>query len=229
MKLTHYGITFRRIQRADIEKLRQWRNLDTIRQKMVYRQHNTKTMQREWFKSIENSYHFSYYIIHYNNTDIGIIHQKNFNLPGKMKESGIFIVDEKYKNGHIPIISSLTMIDIAFYAMLQKNLTIRVLKNNQEALNYNYDLGYKIDKEEKDYFILQLTVKDYITKTKKLRAAINKLYGISNIELFLEPIDFNLGYAPYFIDIIHKIPKKHILEITETVNSLKLVMNIDSN
>ena len=109
MKFIRYGITFRRIQREDIEKVRQWRNSKAIRQKMIYRKYITQKMQEKWFSGIEKSYHHSYYIIHFEGKDIGLLNQKNFRVPGKMKESGIFIVNDNYKTSYIPVIASLIM------------------------------------------------------------------------------------------------------------------------
>ncbi len=229
MKFIRYDITLRRIQLSDIEKLRQWRNSDAIRKKMIFQEYITKKMQLEWFKNIENSYHSSYYIISYKGNDVGVLNQKNFRLPGKMRESGIFIVNEKYINSHIPVIASITMIEASFYAMQKTESFVRVLKNNQEAFNYNYSLGYKIFKEEKDHFIMRLTLDDYLSKTKKLRKAIKNLYKKSQLEFYLEPIDFQLGYAPFFRNLIYEVPKKYILQFEETYNSLKIVLDLDIN
>ncbi len=227
MKFIRYGITFRRIQKADIEKLRQWRNSENIRQKMIYRKHITPEMQEAWFRTIEKSYHSSYYMINYEGKDIGLLNQKNFRVPGKMTESGIFLIDNNYKTSYIPVIASLTMIEGAFFAMGETESFVRVLKNNQEALDYNFSLGYKIFEKETDYFVLKMTPETFLQKTKKLRKAIRNIYGKSNFELFLEPIDFQLGYAPFFRDLIFNIPDKFIISREETLNSLKLVMDID--
>jgi RimJ/RimL family protein N-acetyltransferase len=227
MKFTRYGITFRRIQKEDIEKVRQWRNSETIRQKMIYRKYITPEMQEKWFSGIEKSYHHSYYIIHFEGKDIGLFNQKNFRISGKMAESGIFIADEQYQSSHIPVIASLIMIEIFFFAMRETESFARVLKNNTEALNYNYELGYKIYKEEDNHLILRMTPESFLQKTKKLRKAIRNLYGDSFLEVFLEPIDFQLGYAPFFRDLILRIPEKFIEYKKETGNSLEIRININ--
>jgi len=227
MKFIRYGITFRRIQRQDIERLRKWRNSDAIRNKMIYRKHITSEMQKKWFKTIEKSYHHSYYIINAEGKDIGLFNQKNFRVPGKMTESGIFLIDEQYKTSYIPVIASLTLIRSSFFFMGEKESFVRVIKTNQEALDYNFGLGYKIYKEEDEVYILKMTPETFLSKTKKLRKSIRNLYGKSNFELFLEPIDYELGYALFFRDIISKISEKYIVEFNETSNSFKVVLDLD--
>ncbi len=229
MKFIRYGITFRRIQKQDIEKLRKWRNSDAIRNKMIYREYITSEMQKKWFQTIEKSYHHSYYIINVEGKDIGLLNQKNFRVPGKMTESGIFIVNNQYKISYIPVIASLTLIEGAFFAMGETESFVRVLKNNHEAFQYNLSLGYQIYKEEDEFYILKMTPETFLNKTKKLRKSIHNLYGKSNFELFLEPIDYELGYALFFRDIISQISEKYIVEFNETSNSLKVVLDFDLN
>ena len=227
MKFIQYGITFRRIQREDIEKLRQWRNSETIRNKMIYRELITPEMQEKWFSKVEKSPHFSYYLINFKGKDIGLLSQKNYKIHGKIPESGIFIVDEQYKTSHIPIVASLGMTEAFFFAMRAKESFASVLKTNHEALEYNFNLGYKIYKEEKEYFILRMTPESFLKKTKKLRKAIQNLYGKEPFKLLLEPIDFQLGYAPFYRSLIYKIPKKYVKYIKETNQSLEVEINID--
>lgn len=227
MKFIRYGIIFRRIQKQDIEKLRKWRNSDAIRNKMIYREHITSEMQKKWFQTIEKSYHHSYYIINVEGKDIGLFNQKNFRVPGKITESGIFLVDDQYKTSYIPVIASLTLIKISFFVFGETESFVSVLKNNHKAFQYNLSLGYQIYKEEDEFYILKMTPKTFLNKTKKLRKSIRNLYGKSNFELFLEPVDFELGYAHFFRDIINKIPEKYIVEFNETSNSLKVVLDLD--
>ncbi|RKX18012.1 MAG: hypothetical protein DRP35_09970 [Candidatus Zixiibacteriota bacterium] len=194
---------------------------------MIYRENITPEMQEKWFSGIEKSYHHSYYIIHFEGKDIGLFNQKNFRVPGEITESGIFLVDEKLKTSYIPVIASLTLIEGAFFAMGETESFVRVLKTNQEALNYNLNLGYEIYEGKNDFFILRMTPESFLRKTKKLRKAIRNLYGNSLFELFLEPIDFQLGYAPFFRDLIYKIPEKLIEYKKETDKSLEVRINID--
>jgi len=227
MKLIRYGIIFRRVQKEDIEKLRQWRNSEDIRNKMIYKKYITPEMQKEWFRTIEKSYHHSYYIINVKNKDIGLFNQKNFNIQGKITESGLFIVDPEYKTSYIPVIASLTMIQSSFFAMGETESFVRTIKTNHEALNYNYSLGYEIFKEEKDFYILRMTPESFLRKTKKLRKAIRNLYGKSYLEIILEPIDFQLDYGYYFKNLMQKIPKHFVVKLTKTDNTFRLVADVD--
>ncbi len=121
------------------------------------------------------------------------------------------------------------MIEGSFFAMGETESFVHILKTNHEAFEYNTSLGYEMYQEEKEFVTLKMTPESFLRKTKKLRKAIHNLYGKSNLEIVLEPIDYQLGYAFYFRDIIHKIPDKYVVKLDETNNSIKLILNIESD
>ena len=70
MIIKKFGITFKRLEKNDIELLRQWRNAPSISQYMEYREHITPEMQEEWFESVNNNNNL-YFIIEYKGKKIG--------------------------------------------------------------------------------------------------------------------------------------------------------------
>ena len=54
MIINKYGVKLTRLTLDDIELVREKRNSDTIREKMVYQEQVSKQQQLEWFRSIDN-------------------------------------------------------------------------------------------------------------------------------------------------------------------------------
>jgi len=226
MRIKQYGITLRRVEKRDIELIRRSRNSEAIKQKMIYREHITKEMQLKWFKSIEKNPNQIYYIIIQNRKKVGLINAKNYNLKNKLTESGLFLFSQEYYNTHIPVIASLIMISTAFYALNENVSYIRVLKTNKKALNYNKSLGYFIDKEKENYYIMKLTKNSFEQKTSKLRKAIKNIYGKNKLEFITEPIDYEIGIGDKFTKEINNIPSKIILKKLKKENYLKIILNL---
>lgn len=226
MKIKQYGITLRRVEKRDIELIRKKRNSETIKQKMIYRKHITKDMQLKWFKSIEKSPNNIYYIIIQNRKKIGLINAKNFNKKDEFSESGLFLFSPEFYNTQIPVIASLIMISSSFYALHIKNSTIRVLKSNIRAIDYNKNLGYFTTQTKDNYLIMKLTRKSFENKTIKLRKAIVNLYGKSQLEFTIEPIDYKIGIANIFDNEIKSIPQKLIIKKTAKPEYLKIDLRL---
>jgi len=226
MRLKQYGLTLRRIEKRDIELIRKSRNSEAIKQKMIYREHITKDMQLKWFKSIEKSTNDFYYLIIQNRKKLGLINVKNYKSKNKFQESGLFLFSPENYKTPIPVIASLLMISSAFYALNESQSRVKVLKSNTNAINYNKDLGYFIEEEKDDYYILKITRDSFEKRTKKLRKAIKNLYGKHKFEFIIEPIDYEIGIANKFNTEIANIPKEIILKKIEKNKYLKIILNL---
>ena len=225
MKLKQYGITLRRIESRDIELIRKIRNSETIKQKMIYREHITKNMQQKWFKSIEKDPTSVYYIIIKNRKKVGLINVNNFSIKDKLSEGGIFLFSSKYYNTHIPVIASIIMIKVGLYLLNEKTISVKVLKNNTAAINYNKNLGYIIDNKKENYLSMKLTKESFEKKTERLKKAINNIYGKSNFEFTLEPIDFNLGLFDSYKNYINSFDR-YIIRKIEKENYKKFILDV---
>lgn len=76
MIIKKYGIELQLLTKKDIELVRQERNKDFIRSKMINQSIINSKQQQKWFKTINNSNNF-YFIIVHENKKIGLIHGKN--------------------------------------------------------------------------------------------------------------------------------------------------------
>ncbi len=197
MKLIRYGITLKRLTSDDLELLRTWRNSRTVNQYMEYREYITREMQEKWFQSIDNPDN-NYYIIIYKDEKIGIINEKGFSrFADQTSESGIFLGNEKYRNTHIPVLSSLILLEINFFFLGGKESYIKILKNNESSIKYNIQLGYELcpDQDQVENQLYVLTRANFIRKTYKIRKAALRISGDPNMYVVWEPHDYETGMA----------------------------------
>ncbi len=188
MIIKKYNIKLSRLDINDIELLREKRNSQNIRERMVFQEIILKQQQLEWFKSIDNI-HNLYLIIHYEEKQIGVINGKNANFEAKTSEGGIFIWDEQYLNSIVPVLCSIIMHDYNFYVCEFEKTFIKVLKNNVAAIKFNKSFGYEIiDENTSDNFYNCVLHRDrYIELINKYRKVIANLYndeGILEVENF---------------------------------------------
>jgi hypothetical protein len=176
MIVKKYGIELHRLKLDDIELVRQKRNEKAIREKMFYQKIITFEEQKSWFESINNIYNY-YFVIHYKNKKVGLIHGKIHSFEERVAEGGIFVWDEEAYNSIIPVISSVCMADITFFMMNMKKTLADVRIENKIALEYNLKLGYEVvsEHEKENRLRLELTKDNYLKKSKKIRAIVKKI------------------------------------------------------
>ncbi len=202
MIVSKYGIRIRRIVEQDIEKIRQWRNSEHVRQYMEYREYISKEMQKKWFDSINNFDNF-YFIIEYKGEEIGVINEKNVDRSGSgTSESGLFIADPKYRNTHIPVLASLVLIEGSMYMLFGKESYIHILRDNHEAIAYNTAMGYELCEGQMDVDnqLYCMTKESFERKTAKIRKAAQRLCEkeYPNGYVIFEPHDYETGLAQKF-------------------------------
>jgi len=73
--LKQYGVTLTRIDEANIELVRYWRNQSDIINFMEYKNYITPSNQKKWFASVNNKWNY-YFIIEFENKKIGLINVK---------------------------------------------------------------------------------------------------------------------------------------------------------
>lgn len=173
MELNNYGLLLKRLRYQDIEMVRMWRNSETVKQHMAFKDHITIEMQKKWFKSLNPNCDY-YFIIYHDNYPIGLTEVKNIsNGKGNL---GIFIADEETLT-NVPMLSYkaiFTIIDFAFDELKLTNIEASILQNNTRAIRFNESFGFKIinnqDTVENKYYYL--TKENYVEKSKKIRKII---------------------------------------------------------
>ena len=131
-------------------------------------------MQRDWFESINNNNNF-YFIVNYENQDIGLVNIKDVDYEKKTGEPGIFIYPDEYQNGDISFRCALCNMDFAFEQLNLDYVYGHVLRDNKRAKRFNSAFGYQIASDQenltKQLYILTreryLLCRDRISKLLK--------------------------------------------------------------
>jgi UDP-4-amino-4,6-dideoxy-N-acetyl-beta-L-altrosamine N-acetyltransferase len=195
LTINQYGVTLQRITEDDLELLRYWRNQQSVKQYMDYREYITPEMQKKWFASVNNKFNY-YFIIIFEGKKVGLINAKNFSYENGFGEGGIFIWDQDYINSFAAVFSTLCILNFVFIeTKLCKLSRARILKDNERAIHYNTVIGYKLCPGQENVVnqLYELSLDDYITSTQRLVKAAEILNnGDSKITLTGEVSDKNL-------------------------------------
>ncbi len=184
LTIKQYGVTLKRITSNDIELLRYWRNQQSVKMYMDYRENITPEMQKKWFESVDNKFNY-YFIIEFEGKQVGLINAKNFSYENGFGEGGIFIWDADYINSFAAVFSTLALLNFVFYKVKLCNLShARILKDNDRAIHYNQLIGYKLTSGQENEYnqLYTLSLDDYIKNGGKLNKAAEMLNG-GNAEL----------------------------------------------
>jgi RimJ/RimL family protein N-acetyltransferase len=177
LTIKQYGVTLKRITEEDIELLRYWRNQQSVKMFMDYREYITPGMQKKWFATVNNKYNY-YFIIEFEGKKVGLINAKNFSYREGFGEGGIFIWDEHYINSFAAVFSTLCLLNFVFYKVkLCKISHARILRDNDRAKHYNILIGYKSSPGQEDVTnqLYTLHLDDYEKMGGKLNKAAEML------------------------------------------------------
>lgn len=159
MTLSFNEVQLKRVEEADIEMLRQWRNDKKIAANMFYQEYITAEMQQRWFNSLTDTDY--YFIINYRKEAIGLINLKNEN---HHYFAGLFIYNEKYWGTPLPIYASLALLQFAFERLTLTEVLAKVREENLKAIAYNKSLGFKLVNK----ITMKINAEDYLSKTHPL-------------------------------------------------------------
>jgi len=177
---------------------------------MEYRDHITASMQKEWFNRINNINNF-FFIIEYDDTPLGLINASNINWKDGIADTGLFVWEEKYINSPIPVLASLSMLDVFFKIFGLSKVTAKVKNDNVRAIKYNASLGFKLVDINKnaDFSLYELPSAHYFNHAAALRKSAETLYGNSTeIHIYSKN-----EISSKILNIINKAPEKNKKEI----------------
>jgi UDP-4-amino-4,6-dideoxy-N-acetyl-beta-L-altrosamine N-acetyltransferase len=180
MVINGYGVTLVRVRHEHIELIRIHRNSSRIQSFMEFREEITPDMQEEWFRKINNRNH-GFYLIQAEGEFIGMVNGRDIDWEKKTTNSGgIFIWNESWWNTAVPVAAVMLLIEISFILGLEYNY-IRVLRNNTHAIDFNRQLGYRLQPEQEDVENQEyrLTRETYFESTVSLRRFLQKRFGTS--------------------------------------------------
>lgn len=168
MNSSHNQASIRCVELDDIQLLRYWRNLDQIRQKMVFTDCLDRMTQRKWFKKLNNEKE-RYFIYSIGMRDIGCVNLGKIDFSSKTFEGGIFCGDLSYSNHWINVWACITLYNYAFNDLGFSTAYATILTDNKPALRLNKSLGYKFVKHSDEgvgRFILERS--QYLVNSQKI-------------------------------------------------------------
>ena len=197
MIISKYGVVLKGLTKDQIEIVRDWRNAHEISQFMEYKEYITPQMQDNWFNSLDEFADF-YFIIEYKAQQIGLIHISNIDWKSSSAHAGLFIGNADFLNTHVPLLSSLAMLDAFFLIFNISKVYAKVLQSNTVAVRYNTNLGFKPfepqDKHEFQQYLL--TKEDYLSITRLLHESAKRVGGeLSFITIRKELFERLIGFA----------------------------------
>lgn len=143
MELTKYGVSLQRLTEDKIEMVRNWRNDPKIARFMEFRDIITPEMQQNWFTRINNDDNY-YFIILFEQKEIGLINIRDIDHQNSEGEGGIFIYDDAYLNSEVSFRATLCLTDFGFETLHLKRIIAHILADNKRAIEFNKFLGFKI-------------------------------------------------------------------------------------
>lgn len=174
--ITKYGITLKPLTHDKIELVRQWRNTPKIRQFMEYRQEITQEMQERWFEKISTSGKDFFFIIVFEDKEVGLINIKDVDFEKKEGEPGIFIWDDEFLNGGASFRASLARNDFAWDVLKLERLVSHVLSDNKRAIRYNKMQGFVMASDQDGLYNQK-----YILEKENALKSKEKLIKILNL------------------------------------------------
>ncbi len=169
MIIRKYGLEIREVEREDLELIRQYRNTESIKERMIFKDHISRSQQLKWFEEIQSMDHF-YFLIYKNDTAIGLINGKNIDFKEGSSEGGIFVWNED-RNYETSITASIVLNDWNFFVNDFKINYAQVLMSNKKAIAYNEFMGYKMafkPHENEEVIWMSQTKEDYIEYREKI-------------------------------------------------------------
>lgn len=165
--LEGYGVTLKRLTLDKIELVRNWRNDPKIQQTMFFQDYITPEMQEKWFSRINNDNNY-YFIVEYNDDEIGLINIKDIDYEKKIGETGVFIYEDRYLGTDISYRAHILMFDYIFNTLKLHYLYAHIRPENKKAIRFVDFLGYKL-KNNTEYILLK---EDYFENKNRKRFII---------------------------------------------------------
>ncbi len=198
MILSGFGVELRRIARADIEQIREWRNSDVVRQQMFHEELISEIQQEAWFERVNNPLNY-FFMIHVGVAPIGLIYAKEVDPFTMLGEGGIFVGNPRFLSTDVPARASLLMLYFCFNILGLNSSLIKIKKGNDVAISYNQLLGYKMQSVVGNEITLVLT-KDGFEASRYIQRLVQVLPKES-IQLLGTPSDNNLDLINRYLNL----------------------------
>jgi UDP-4-amino-4,6-dideoxy-N-acetyl-beta-L-altrosamine N-acetyltransferase len=184
MRISKYGIELTPLVSEELELVRGWRNDPAIADQMFFQEEISPQMQNSWFDSLDDSN--LYWMVVHDTKRIGVINVKNIDWTDRTGEAGIFIGEASYRNSPVCMMAIAAMMDVFFEYFGFSELRATIKKGNENALDFNQKLGYRIVSEDDNTYYLTSNSENYASAISRFRRIFLKW---SSDEMTLELSD----------------------------------------
>ena len=201
MDFTRFGITLHRLERNDLEMVRQWRNSDRVRPYMRYREFIQPEEQTRWFEGL-NTENDWYFIARAGDVRFAVFDIKAIDWNAACGESGGFVGDPRFTARPEPGQATLALMDFGFELLQLESLQACYSARLPRIIRFNEQLGYVISREGGDGFLYAaVKAERYLHCAAPLRKAAITLHG--NAAVLTSP-------SPWLLKHMQREPARHL-------------------
>jgi len=135
-------ISLRDMRVEDREKIRLWRNLPQVSEYMCTNQHITAPEHKRWFLNILNDPSCHYWIIVYNETDVGLVSIHNIDLRHRRCYWSFYIANSCIRGRGIGSFVEYLVLCHVFEKLELNKLCGEVLAFNETVINMHRKVGF---------------------------------------------------------------------------------------
>lgn len=181
MRFARFGITLERLERDDLEIVRQWRNSAWVRPNMRYQRLVEPNDQRKWFENLDPQRDW-YFVARRESAPFALFHIKDIDWNLLTGESGGFVGEPTFIGHPWPALATLALMDFGFLVLRLAALQARYGASLPRVRQFNQQLGYRVTREDDDGFLFaQVTAEDYLERAAPWREAAVSMHGVDAI------------------------------------------------
>lgn len=175
MSATPIQLRLARLNAADIELVRTWRNDPRVSRYMEFRGTITPEQQKRWFDSINNDSNY-YFIVEHGAAKVGLINLRHVDRQAGTGEGGLFFAPDYEAGAIVAFAVVLALYDFAFDTLGLRTTQAHILRDNERAIRYNLALGYELHPGQADVEnqLYLLSPERYRTATAAIRRMVSR-------------------------------------------------------
>jgi len=134
-----------KIKEKDIYQIMEWRMLPDVTKYMYTDPKLSKESQLKWYKDITQSDNLKYWLIEFQNTNIGVLNLYNIDQNNKRCFWAYYIADSSYRGKGIGRNLECNIYDYVFYTLKFNKLCCEVLEENDKVIKIHQKFGSGIE------------------------------------------------------------------------------------
>lgn len=145
-RIEKYGVVLSRLQRSEIQMLREWRNAPEVNRFMGTHQQITPEAQEAWFESVRDRDDAFYFTVYDNDVPVGHVNVQHIDWNKKCGEPGIIMITDKPLAWN----AIFALNDFMFDTLGFEHAEAVILRCNDRARRFNLAIGYELNPDQDD-------------------------------------------------------------------------------